>query len=59
MDTAETLDELEDDSDGWEECADGDTEPQSVTCLFCDATFQDVISVFVHCRDAHNFIYAT
>ena len=56
MDAANAEDDFEDDeSDGWEECENADVEPQNVTCLFCDATFHDAVSVFVHCRDVHNF----
>ena len=50
------MDEFEDDeSDGSKELEDADVELQNVTCLFCDATFPDDVSVFVHCRDVHNF----
>ena len=56
MDVANTVDEFEeDDSDGWEECDDVDSELQNVTCLFCDVTFPDAVSAFVHCCDAHSF----
>jgi len=56
MDAENDVDELEeDDSDGWEECDDVDTELLSVTCLFCNVSFLDAASIFVHCRDAHSF----
>jgi len=47
--------EDEDDSDGWEECDDADFEMQKVVCLFCDVTFSDAASTFVHCHDVHGF----
>jgi len=56
MDDTNTVGEIEeDDSDGWEECDDVDIEIQKVICLFCDVTFSDAVSTFVHCRDAHSF----
>lgn len=56
MDGANNVEEFEDDdSDGWEECDDADVEMQKVICLFCDVTFPDAVSTFVHCSDAHNF----
>ena len=59
MDAANILDDYEDedDSDGWEECdVDGDdTKLLNVTCLFCDVTFPDAVSTYVHCSNAHSF----
>jgi len=45
----------EDDSDGWQECDSADVERQNVMCLFCNATFSDALSTFVHCCDVHSF----
>jgi len=56
MDDVNTVGEFEDDdSDGWEECDDVNIEIQKVTCLFCDVTFSDAVSTFIHCHDAHSF----
>jgi len=53
MADADTIEE--DDSDGWEECDSADIEQQNVICLFCNVTFSDAPSTFVHCHDAHSF----
>jgi len=55
MDDAETVEEYEDDSDGWEECDDIDAQLQNVICLFCTDTFSNPESAFVHCHEVHRF----
>ena len=54
-DVVEFEGEDEDDSDGWEECDDADTETQKVLCLFCDVKFLDAASTFIHCHNVHGF----
>lgn len=55
MDNISTTEEFEDDSNGWEECDDVDVQLQHVICLFCDVTFSDAVSAFIHCCSAHHF----